>query len=72
MSLKRWGRALLADLFENKTMKYGMELVPEESPQTTAVPAGHSQNLWTLSAVKSKTLILQGVLGAPLFVINKA
>lgn len=49
-----------------------MELVPEESPRTTAVPAGHSQNLWTLSAVKSKTLILQGVLGAPLFVINKA
>lgn len=49
-----------------------MDLTHEESPWTAAVPAGYSQTLWTLSAVKSKALILQGVLGAPLFVINKA
>lgn len=53
-------------------MKHSMELIPEEPPQAAAVPGGCSQNLWTLRAVESKALILQGVLGAPLFVINKA
>lgn len=47
------------------------KLIPGEAPETTVVPARYGQKLWTLTVVKSESLILRGVLRALLPVINK-